>query len=145
MNRCTRCGKLLVLKKTAEAIDGKLYCSRHCALLDVADKFLHDSKAAKRYSVAMEIAKDYFDDCSETISTEDVLAEDFQEVQIAVTYYNTVKVPKCLSHDKAIEVVEKMWVDGKVKAEPDDYEDLSIACVLVNNTNSPSEDIYNDK
>ena len=136
MNKCPRCGSILVAHETAQAVDGKIYCSRYCALLDLADRFLQDENTAKRYQDAMEVAKSYFDECAETVSTEDVLAEDLQEVQIAVTYFKTVKVPKCLTRDKAMEVVEKMWNDGIITAEPGDCDDVRFECELVNRDNS---------
>ena len=92
--------------------------------------------ASKRYQEAMEVAKEYFDECAETVRTEDVLAEDLQEVQIAVTYYKTVKVPKCLTEAKAKEVVEKLWNDGTITAEPGDCDEVRFECELVNKDNS---------
>ncbi len=136
MNKCPRCRSILVAHETAQVVDGKIYCSRHCAVLDLADRFLQDDTTAKRYHEAVEIAKEYFEDCSETILTEELLAEDLQEVQIAVTYFKTAKVPKCLTKEKALEVVEKMWNDGTVTAEPDDCDEIRFECELVNKDNS---------
>lgn len=140
MNRCPRCKSLLVAHETAQAVDGKIYCSRHCAVMDLADRFLQDEATVKRYHEAVEIAKEYYEDCAETISTEEVLAEDLQEVQIAVTFYKTVKVPKCLTREKALEVVEKMWNDGTITAEPGDCDDVQFECELVNRDNSEHEE-----
>lgn len=144
MNKCPRCGSILVAHETAQAIDGKIYCSRYCTLLDLADRFLQDDATAKRYQDAMEVAKDYFDECAETVSTEDVLAEDLQEVQIAVTYYKTIKLPKCMSKAKAKEVAEKLWNDGLVLVEPDDCDDVQFECELVERHNSSCEEDHND-
>ena len=140
MNKCPRCGSILVAHETAQAVDGKIYCGRHCALMDLADRFLQDNSTAKRYQDAMDIAKEYFDECAETVLTEDVLAEDLQEVQIAVTFFKTVKVPKCLTRDKALEVVEKMWNDGIITAEPGDCDDVQFECELVERHNSSCEE-----
>lgn len=145
MNKCPRCGSILVAHETAQAVDGKIYCSRYCTLLDLADRFLQDESTAKRYQDAMEVAKDYFDECAETVSTEDVLAEDLQEVQIAVTFFKTVKVPKCLTRDKAIEVVEKMWVDGTLVVDSTEYDDMQLQCELVNRDNSSCEEVQDDR
>ena len=76
---------------------------------------------------------------AETISTEEVLAEDLQEVQIAVTYFKTIKVPKCLTEAKAMEVTKKMWNDGIITAEPGDCDDVRFECELVNRDNSSCE------
>lgn len=141
MNKCPRCKSILVAHETVQAIDGKIYCSRHCALLDLADRFLQDDNTAKRYQDAIEVAKDYFDECAETVRAEDVLAEDLQEVQIAVTYYKTIKVPKCLSREKALEVTEKMWNDGTITAEPGDCDDVRFECELVKRDNSSHEEV----
>lgn len=141
MNKCPRCKSILVAHEMVQAIEGKIYCSRHCALLDLADRFLQDSNTAKRYQDALEVAKDYFDECAETVRAEDVLAEDMQEVQIAVTYYKTIKVPKCLSREKALEVTEKMWNDGRVTAEPGDCDEVRFECELVKRDNSSHEEV----
>lgn len=136
MNTCPRCGSVLITHEKLQAIDGKLYCSRGCTLRDLADRFLQDENTAKRLNDAWNIAVDYFNDCSEEVSSEDVLDEDLQSVQIAVTYFKTVNVPKCITREKALEVVEKMWNDGKVNAEPDDCDEVSFACELVDKDNS---------
>lgn len=144
MNKCPRCGSILVAHETAQAVGGKLYCSRHCAVLDLTDRFLQDIMASKRYQEAMEVAKEYFDECAETVRTEDVLAEDLQEVQIAVTYYRTIKLPKCMSEAKAKEVAEKLWNDGLVLVEPDECDDVQFECELVKRHNSSCEEDHND-
>lgn len=145
MNKCPRCGSILVAHETAQAIDGKIYCSRFCALLDLADRFIQDKTTAGRYNDAMEVAKDYFDDHFETIRTEDVLAEDLQEVQIAVTYFKTVKIPKCIKRSKALEVVEHMWNNGTITAEPGDCDDVRFECELVDRHNSSCEEVHDDR
>lgn len=144
MNRCPRCKKLLVTHETVHALDGKLYCSRLCTVLELADKFLHDDQMAMRYNDAVEVAKEYYDERAEVVRTDDVLAEDLQEVQIAVTFFKTVKVPKCLTREKALEVVEKMWNDGTITAEPDDCDDVQFECELVERHNSSCEEGHND-
>lgn len=140
MNKCPVCGSILVTHETIQAIDGKIYCSRHCALQDLAIRFLQDDTTAKRYQDAMEVAKDYFEDAAEAVSSEDVLAEDLQEVQIAVTFYRNVKVPKCLTREKAISVVTDMWLNGKLLVEPGHSDDMSLECELVNRNNSSCEE-----
>ena len=136
MTRCPRCGKMLVLQETVQAMDGLLYCSRTCAV--------HD-KAEELKSQVYDLAKEYFDEHAEEVATKDILAEDFQDVQIAVTYYKTVKVPKCLTKEKALRVVEDMWVAGNVGADPDDNDDMSFDCVLVNANNSTHEEADTDE
>lgn len=142
MNRCPRCKKLLVLHENVQAIKGKLYCSRLCAVHDIASELWSGTMAASSYNEAFEVAKEYFDECAETVRTEEILAEDLQEVQIAVTFYKTVKVPKCLTREKALEVVEKMWNDGTITAEPDDCDDVNFECELVERHNSSCEEVY---
>lgn len=144
MNKCPRCGSILVAHETVQAVGGKLYCSRHCAVLEITDNLLQSTMAGKSHNEATEVAKEYFDECAETVRTEDVLAEDLQEVQIAVTFFKTVKVPKCLTRDKALEVVEKMWNDGIITAEPGDCDDVQLECELVERHNSSYEEVHND-
>lgn len=136
MNKCPRCGSILVAHETAQAVGGTIYCSRHCAVLDITDSLLQSTMAGKSHNEATEVAKEYFDECAETVCTEDVLGEDLQDVQIAVTFFKTIKIPKCLSRDKALEVVEKMWNDGIITAEPGDCDDVQFECELVNRDNS---------
>lgn len=127
MTRCPRCGKMLALQETVQAMDGLLYCSRDCAIRD---------KAEELKTQVYDLAKEYFDEHAEEVATKDILSEDFQDVQIAVTYYKTVKLPKCLTEEKALRVVEDMWNAGKVNADPDDCEDVRFECVLVTKYNS---------
>lgn len=141
MNKCPRCGSILVAHETAQAVNGKIYCSRHCAVLDIADSLHSGTMSANSHNEAVEAAKEYFDECSETVLTEDVLAEDLQEVQIAVTYFKTIKLPKCMSEAKAKEVAEKLWNDDLVLAEPDECDDVRIECELVKRRNSSCEEV----
>ena len=139
MNKCPRCGSILVAHETAQAVNGKIYCSRDCAVRDIADDLLKSTMVGKSHNEATEVAKEYFDECAETVLTEDTLAEDLQEVQIAVTYYKTIKLPKCMSEAKAKEVAEKLWNDDLVRVEPDDCDDVRFECELVNRHNSSHE------
>lgn len=144
MNTCPRCGSVLITHEKLHAIDGKLYCSRGCALRDLAERFLQDDNTAKRMNDAWEIAVDYFNDFAEEVRSDDVLGEDLQDVQIAVTYFKTVKVPRCITREKALEVVEKMWNDGKITAEPGDCDDVQFECELVDRDNSSHAEVHND-
>ena len=136
MNRCPRCGRLLVAHESVHAIDGKLYDSRTCFLRDYVDANTPDGFSVKQINQVWEEAIAYYNMHAEVLASEDVLAEDLQEVQIAVTFYKTVKVPKCLTREKALEVVEKMWNDGIIVAEPGDCDDVMFECELVNRDNS---------
>jgi len=82
------------------------------------------------------MAKTVYNDVHEIVRAEDVLGEDLQEVQIAVTYYKTIKLPKVLSEEKMHEVAEKLWNDGTVCAEPGDCDDVRFECALVKDRNS---------
>lgn len=135
LNKCPKCGQLLVAHEEIVSFDGRLYCSRSCAIKDCVDNltklFPHLSTNA-----AFEMAKIRYEDESEVILAEDVLGEDLQEVQIAVTYYRTIKLPKVLSEEKMHEVAEKLWNDGTVCAEPGDCDDVRFECALVKDRNS---------
>jgi len=136
MNRCPRCKKLLVAHENVHAIDGKLYDSRTCFIRDYVDAHTSDDFTVKQINEAWEQAIAYYDEHAEVLASEEVLAEDLQEVQIAVTFFKTVKVPKCLTRDKALEVVEKMWNDGTITAEPGDCDEVQFECELVERHNS---------
>lgn len=135
LNRCPECTELLVAHKEIVSFDGHLYCSRACAVNTCAEDlrklFPHLSTNA-----AFEMAKIRYEDEAECVLSEDVLGEDLQEVQIAVTYYKTIKLPRVMSEEKMLEVAEKLWNDGTVCAEPDDCDDFRFECALVKTTNS---------
>lgn len=127
LNKCPSCGSVLVAHELVHAVDGKLWCSRACFVRHKAEELMLN---------AYEIAREHYVSEAEIVRAEDVLSEDLQEVQIAVTYYKTIKLPRTLSEDKMKEVAEKLWADGKVYAEPDDCDDFSFECALVKNENS---------
>lgn len=135
LNKCPRCGRLLVAHEEIVSLHGQLFCSRHCAIA-VKAKEVQKEYPHLSYNNAYEVAKMKYDDEAEVVRAEDVLGEDLQEVQIAVTYYKTIKLPRTLSEDKMIEVAEKLWNDGAVCAEPDDCDDYHFECALVKNKNS---------
>jgi DNA-directed RNA polymerase subunit M/transcription elongation factor TFIIS len=140
MNKCKRCGSILIAHENIHVVDGELYCSRNCAVRNLAERFLQDDNTAKRYNDAFNVAKEYYEDCVDIVDPESILAEDMQDVQIAVTYFKTVKVPKCLSKKRAEEVVEMMWNKGIISAEPDDCDDVQFECELVSEDNSSCEE-----
>ena len=136
MNKCPVCGTVLVSHEIAHALNGKLFCSRSCAIKDAALNMTLYKEGRCSHNQATEWAKDAYDARAEVVRTEDVLGEDLQSVQIAVTYYKTIKLPKCYTERKACEVAEKLWIDGLVRAEPDDCDDATVACMLVKDNNS---------
>ena len=136
MNRCPRCNKLLVAHENVHAIDGKLYDSRTCFLRDYVDANTPDNFTIKQVNKVWEDAIEYYSNNAEVLASEEVLSEDLQEVQIAVTYYKTIKLPKCFSENKVLEVAEHLWNVGKVDASPDDYDDVHFECALVRDKNS---------
>ena len=136
MNRCPRCNKLLVAHENVHAIDGKLYDSRTCFIRDYVDAHTPENFTIKQLNRVWEDEIDYYSDNAEVLASEEVLSEDLQEVQIAVTYYKTIKLPKCLTEEKALEVAEHLWNEGKVEAGPDDCDDYTFECMLVRDKNS---------
>lgn len=136
MNKCPACGTVLVSHETAHALNGKLFCSRSCAIKDAALNMPLYKEGHCTHNQATEWAKDAYDARAEVVRTEDVLSEDLQSVQIAVTCYKTIKLPKCYTESKALEVAEKLWNDGLVVAEIDDCDDISFTCALVKDNNS---------
>lgn len=135
LNKCPKCGQLLVAHEEIIAMHGELYCSRNCAIHALADD-LRPKHPLLKHNTLVNMAKLIFADEAELVTAEDVLGEDLQEVQIAVTYYKTIKLPRTMSEDKMKEVAEKLWQDGTVCAEPDDCDDFSFDCALVKDRNS---------
>lgn len=135
LNKCPKCGQLLVAHEEVVSVLGKLYCCRNCAVHALVDD-LRSQHPLLRYGSLVMMAKTVYNDVHEIVRAEDVLGEDLQEVQIAVTYYKTIKLPKVLSEEKMHEVAEKLWNDGTVCAEPGDCDDVRFECALVKDRNS---------
>lgn len=127
LNKCPACGAALVAHELVHAVDGKLWCSKECFVRYKADELKLN---------AVELAEEHYASEAEIVRAEDVLAEDLQSVQIAVTYYKTVKVPRTLSEEDAKALVEELWQEGTVCAEPEDCDDYNFECTLVKDTNS---------
>lgn len=140
MNKCPVCGAILVSHESAHAFDGKLFCSRSCAIKHYVENCDAYINGFISHDKATECAKLAYDARAEVVSTEDVLAEDLQTVQIAVTCFKTIKLPKCLSEEKALAVAEKLWKDGIVVAEIDDCDEVVFECMLVKDYNSKHEE-----
>ena len=135
LNKCPQCSRLLVSYEAVIAVNGQLFCSKHCAAIAMAEDVSKDYPHLSSHE-AYEVAKMKVEAEAEVVRTEDALGEDLQDVQIAVTYYKTVKLPRTLSEEEMIEAVTNMWQDGIVCAEPDDCDDVNFECALVKTTNS---------
>jgi hypothetical protein len=135
LNKCPKCGQLLIAHEEIIAMHGELYCSRNCAVHELADDLRRQHPLLK-YNTLVDMAKAMYEDVSEVVRTDEVLSEDLQEVQIAVTYYKTITLPKTLSEEKAKEVAEKLWNDDIIRAEPEDCDDVRFDCALVKGKNS---------
>lgn len=138
MNKCPRCNKVLVTCKTAIALEGKLYCSIGCAKLATVDDEVEKAQVAhvaggekRTYNACFKTAMDRYEAGAEEVSTQDVLSEDLQDVQVAVTIYKTVKVPKTLTEQAAKERVEKLWSDCKLAVDYDNCDDVQFECMLI--------------
>lgn len=135
LNKCPICGQLLVAHEEIIAVRGQLCCSYKCAI-DLLVSTLHEQFPKLRTETLYKMAKAIYIDEREVVRAEDVLGEDLQEVQIAVTFFKTIKLPKTLSEEKMKEVATKLWMDGTVCAEPDDCDDVQFDCALVRDRNS---------
>lgn len=135
LNKCPKCGQLLVAHEEIVSVRGQLCCSYKCAIEVLVDA-LREQFPKLRTETLYTMAKAIYMDERDVVRTEDVLGEDLQEVQIAVTYYKTIKLPKTMSEEKMKEVATKLWMDGTVCAEPDDCDDVRFECALVKDRNS---------
>lgn len=130
LNKCPRCGRVLISHETVHALNGKLYCSRDCTIRHVAEALMEiDVNLA--HNQAIEEAKGIYDSEAEVVSTEDTLAEDFQEVRVSVTFTKIVKLPKNLSREKAMEVAEHLWNESLITPDYDDHDEMHFDCELV--------------
>lgn len=134
MNTCPRCGKVLVTKPVAIALEGKLYCSKACAKISITNEVVEDgiSKGLSRpYKASRDLAMARYEAGAEEVNTSDVLSEDLQDVQVAVTIYKTVKMPKSLTEEAMKERVEKLWNDGDLAVDYDNCDDVRFECMLI--------------
>ena len=67
MTTCAMCGKPLKTVKEAHAWQGELYCSEQCTLDAISDEIIMNAK---------ETAKEIYTNEAETVSTEDIIAEE---------------------------------------------------------------------
>lgn len=132
LNKCPRCHHVLISHETAHALNGELYCSRNCAIRDTAE-ILMKADGNLTHDKAVEAAKVVYDNEAEVVSTEDTLAEDFQEVRVSVTFTKVIKLPKNLSKEKAMEVAEHLWNESIVAPDYDDHDEMRFDCELVDN------------
>ena len=130
LNKCPRCGSVLISHETVHALNGELYCSRNCAIRDTAEILMKNSEGIT-HNTAIEAAKGIYDDEAEVVATEDTLAEDFQEVRVSVTFTKIVKLPRDLSEDKAKEVAEHLWNESLVTPDYEDHDEMRFDCELV--------------
>lgn len=130
LNKCPRCGSVLISHETVHALNGELYCSRNCAIRDTAEILMKNSEGLT-HNMAVEAAKGIYEDEAEVVATHDTLAEDFQEVRVSVTFTKIIKLPKDLSEDKAKEVAEHLWNESLVTPDYDDHDEMRFDCELV--------------
>ncbi len=132
LNKCPRCGHVLISHETVHALNGELYCSRNCAIRDTADVIMK-ANGNLTHNQAIEAAKVVYDEGAEIVATEDTLAEDFQEVRVSVTFTKIIKLPKNLSKEKAMKVAEHLWNESMVTPDYDDHDEMHFECELVEN------------
>lgn len=134
MNLCPRCSKVLVTNKTAIALEGKLYCGKACAKISIVNEVVNDGigKGLNRpYKESRTIALERYEAGAEEVSTHEVLSEDLRDVQVTVTIYRTIKVPKTLTEQAAKDRVEKLWNEGSLDVDYDNCDDVQFECMLV--------------
>ena len=131
LNKCARCGRVLVGQEEVHAIRGSLYCSKNCAVQDIMDDYLMNAK---------EMAIEEYDNEAEVVRTEDVLAEDLQTVEIVVTCKKRIKLPADLTKAEALAQAAQLYAEGLVAAEPGDCDDYTIEYTLVSEDNSVNEE-----
>lgn len=85
---------------------------------------------------AKEAAIEKYDANAEVVSTQDVLAEDLQTVEIVVMCMKRIKLPKNLAEADAIIEARQLYDDGLVAVEPDDCDEVIVRCELVKDENS---------
>ena len=139
LNRCAACGKWLVTNETVHAVDGKLYCCRPCAITDIVGTLMAEPRAAAQFgrayeqafNSAYEQAKEHYDECAEELATEDILNEDFYEVNVSVHFFRTIKMPKYWTEQDLPDKVHELLKDGKITVGPEEFDHMRFDCELV--------------
>lgn len=128
MNTCARCGSTLIDHEEIHVIDGKLYCSKDCAVQDITDDYTMNAK---------EMALEAYASEAEVVSAEDILGEDMRTVRIIVSHMKQIKVPKNLTDREALAEATKRYNDGTVFVDQDNCDETVLVCELVKKHNSP--------
>lgn len=131
LNRCAACGKWLVTNETVHAVDGKLYCCRPCAITDIVGTIMAEPRVVAQFNKAYEQAKEHYDECAEELATEDILSEDFYEVNVSVHFFRTIKMPKYWTEQDLLDKVYKLFEDGKITVGPEEFDHMRFDCELV--------------
>ena len=131
LTKCLNCGKPLVSYEEVHAVRGGLYCSKSCAISDLANDYITNAK---------ELAKEAYASEAEVLQTSDILSEDLYDVKIVVTCTKVVKMPKSFTEAEAIQEAISLWQDGIIVAEPDDCDYSEMKCELVKEDNSSCEE-----
>lgn len=131
LTRCPRCNRILVSHDEVHAVRGQLYCSETCAILDITDDYIQNAK---------ELAKEDYASLAEIVSVKDVLKEELQTVELTVTCKKRIHLPANLSKEDALIEARQLYDDGLVVAEPDDCDEFTVTCALVDRDNSAQYD-----
>ena len=131
LNRCAACGKWLVTNETVHAVDGKLYCCRPCAIPSIVGALMAEPRAVAQFNRAYEQAKEHYDECAEELATEDILSEDFYEVNVSAHFFRTVKIPRYWTERDLLDKVRKLLEDGKITVGPEEFDHMRFDCELV--------------
>lgn len=139
LNRCATCGKPLVTNETAHVVDGKMYCCRSCAIMDIVYTLMTEPRAvvqfdrayAQTFNSAYEQAKEHYDECAEEVATEDILKEDLCEVNVSVHFFRTIKMPRYWTKQDLLDKVYELFEDGKIVVGPKEFDHMRFDCELV--------------
>ena len=139
LNRCATCGKVLVTKETVHTVDGKMYCCRSCAIMDIVYTLMTEPRAvvqfdrayAQTFNSAYEQAKEHYDECAEEVATEDILKEDLCEVNVSVHFFRTIKMPRYWTKQDLLDKVRELFEDGEIIVGPEEFDHMRFDCELV--------------
>lgn len=124
---CPRCRKPLVSHEEVHAIEGELYCSKHCAVLELTEQNIRNAR---------ENAIEEYLEKAEVVSIADVLKEDLQTIEISVTCTKRIHLPANLTKEEACHEARRLHDEGLVVVEPDDCEEITVKYELVKDENS---------
>ena len=131
MNVCKHCAKPLVGTELLHVMDGYLYCSKACAIMDAMNNIVNG---------AMDAATQHYDDCAEVVNTADILKEDMCQYDVTVKYTKRITLHAGMDNASIVRELEKHLRNGELNIDEVSWDTISFDAKLVDDKNSFGEE-----